>query len=153
MYPSDSYLHFKSLLQSAVRLLIAFAFGCFSVLNAFAQSNHPAMQNSKTATPLTQMHHASPMPPQQMTHAMADCAHHHSDTNLHITKTVPTTHPQGCFDCQLMHCQTLNYALLEPSINLTTHAIIQEKALVLQPDAMSHVLAGYWQEILRPPRA
>lgn len=88
---------------------------------------------------------------------MLDQPHHMSGSHVDMT-SLTKCHDgkmhsdQHCQDCNsLSHCQTVNLALDQQAPSLSYFSF-------LEPDSYKHTdyqarhLAGYWQEILRPPR-
>lgn len=130
-------MRMSNVFQLALRLLIAFAIGCFGMVNAKMQvayidieKNHEmSMQHHE----MMQAHCADEEMPQQMAKQ-------------------PHKHTVGCIDCQILHCQNINYALadheavLQP---LSTHIKILESPPI---EYYSATLSGHLQKILRPPR-
>ncbi|WP_343598321.1 hypothetical protein [Acinetobacter sp.] len=143
----------KQLYQRCICMLIALAFSCLSVSNVFAQANHIQMQDATVTGSNATKHQYMTHQKQRLAAEMAEhCSHVHSPAPSKVT-TTQMLHHAGCLDCQFMHCQTLNYALTEPSVSIELQHILQEKEMSKLPDYTSQVLIGHWQQILRPPRA
>ena len=142
---------FKLLYQRCFCMLIALAFSCLGVSNVFAQTNHLQMQKHSAETLVSEHKHAIDKKQKLMAEMLEHCSTH-SPTASNKT-TTPTSHHAGCLDCQLMHCQSLNYALAEPSVSLGLQYIQQEQENSILPDYTSQLLIGHWQQILRPPKA
>ena len=88
---------------------------------------------------------------------MLDQPHHMSGSHVDTTSLTKCHdgkmhNDQHCQDCNSpSHCQTVNLALDQQAPSLSYSPF-------LEPDSYQHTdyqarhLAGYWQEILRPPR-
>ena len=88
---------------------------------------------------------------------MMDQHHHMSHSHVDMTSLTKCHdgkmhNDQHCQDCNSpSHCQTVNLALDQQAPSLSYFSF-------LEPDSYQHTdyqarhLAGYWQEILRPPR-
>ena len=88
---------------------------------------------------------------------MLDQPHHMSGSHVDTTSLTKCHdgkmhNDQHCQDCNSpSHCQTVNLALDQQAPSLSYSPF-------LEPDSYKHTdyqarhLAGYWQEILRPPR-
>jgi hypothetical protein len=61
------------------------------------------------------------------------------------------SHGEHCQDCNPVHCQIVNLALQQavPDIDSQFIPISSQFSSIYQ----AQHLAGYWQEILRPPKA
>lgn len=95
--------------------------------------------------------------------SMSDC-HQQSSQSSHTgaTKAMPLTHcdlsnttlkhKDGCQVCEQWHCQMMLVAVeLVPNEWLKPLSVTFKSSLI-SPYAAQH-LQGYWQEILRPPKA
>ncbi|MEB3768088.1 hypothetical protein [Acinetobacter sp. MD2] len=130
----------QSFFQRYLCFLVAFALSCLSVSNVLAQSKH--MDMSAMDMPIQ---HTS-----QLMNGMGHCTKMQMDDAK--TSSLPPIHQSNCSDCQLIHCQSLNYAVAEP-LALVLQPILKEKQRSPLPELHTQVIAGYWQQILRPPKA
>ncbi len=58
----------------------------------------------------------------------------------------------NCPDCQILHCQSINADLPQATVNLTAQPSAELEVMQYGIDHPVD-LTGYWQEILRPPKA
>ena len=86
-------------------------------------------------------------------------AQHHHMSNSHVDMTSLTKchdgkmhNDQHCQDCNSpSHCQTVNLALDQQAPSLSYSPFLEPDSYK-NTDYQARHLAGYWQEILRPPR-
>lgn len=89
---------------------------------------------------------------------MADQHHqmHMPDTDVSTSAKCHEAHLQDgqhCQDCNSpTHCQTTNFALDQQTPKLSS-LVLLELHTHKNTDYQARHLAGYWQEILRPPKA
>ena len=84
---------------------------------------------------------------------------HHHMSNSHVDMTSLTKchdgkmhNDQHCQDCNSpSHCQTVNLALDQQAPSLSYSPFLEPDSYK-NTDYQARHLAGYWQEILRPPR-
>ena len=84
---------------------------------------------------------------------------HHHMSNSHVDTTSLTKchdgkmhNDQHCQDCNSpSHCQTVNLALDQEAPSLSYSPFLEPDSYK-NTDYQARHLAGYWQEILRPPR-
>ncbi|MHA3105360.1 hypothetical protein [Acinetobacter sp. ANC 3791] len=126
-------------------LLIVLCIGWMGVANASVQSMHweMLMQSDMSSMPQHTMseHCHQPSMPMKMSN---DCQDQVSSSQ----------HQQhlNCPDCQIMHCQSVNADLPQATSILTEQSSTDVATTQYWTDHRTN-LAGYWQEILRPPKA
>lgn len=84
---------------------------------------------------------------------------HHHMSGLHVDMTSLTKCHDGkmhsdqhCQDCNSpSHCQAVNLALDQQAPSLSSSSFLEPDSYK-NTDYQARHLAGYWQEILRPPR-
>ena len=126
-------------------LLIIFCIGWMGVANASAQSMHwkMSMQSDMSSMPQQTMSehcHQSSMPMK-----MSD------DCQDQVSLSQHQQH-LNCPDCQILHCQSINADLPQASVHLTKQLSTELETMQYWSDHPVD-LTGYWQEILRPPKA
>lgn len=88
---------------------------------------------------------------------MLDQPHHMSGSHVDTTSLTKCHdgkmhNDQHCQDCNSpSHCQAVNLALDQQAPSLSSSPFL-EPDLYKHTDYQARHLAGYWQEILRPPR-
>ena len=88
---------------------------------------------------------------------MLDQPHHMSGSHVDTTSLTKCHdgkmhNDQHCQDCNSpSHCQTVNLALDQQAPSLSYSPFLEPDSYKNTPYQARH-LAGYWQEILRPPR-
>lgn len=127
-------------------LLIVFCIGWMGVANASVQSMHWKMSMSAemSAMPQHKMSahcHQPDMPSMQM----------NDDCHDQINSSQQQQH-FNCPDCQILHCQSINADLPQATVNLTVQPSAELEVMQYGIDHPVD-LTGYWQEILRPPKA
>ena len=147
---------------------MAFVMGWSSLVYASSMPMHAQMlqQQFTELQPSTKMDNSQHQQHQAMSNAESDChatlqnMQHHQSYKLqmdmqnspcdrHLTSSTPI---KQCADCAQLHCQTLAVWLDTAMADALPH---------LPPDSASNLhslysaqhLIGYWQEILRPPKA
>ena len=80
-------------------------------------------------------------------HADENMLHCDQQTSLHASKAV-----KSCQDCHQLHCQNLN-TYVEHVIPQLPQQTVFSTTLDTHSDYTTQHLAGFWQEILRPPKA
>lgn len=102
-------------------------------------------------TPMQHDLHTMPCHSEKMTdhsvHVQAN-----DQTVCHQTMTQSLhSHGEHCKDCNPVHCQIVNLALQQaiPDLESQFVPILSQFSSIYQ----AQHLAGYWQEILRPPKA
>lgn len=85
--------------------------------------------------------------------------HHHMPSSKSDLLSLAQCHDgkmhsdQHCLDCNsTSHCQSINLGLDQHSPSLTSSPFL-ELSTRTNTDYQARHLAGYWQEILRPPKA
>lgn len=94
--------------------------------------------------------HTMPCHSQQMTH---HTMHVQADDQAicHQFMVKVSQHGEHCQDCNPVHCQMVNLALQQAVPDIETSFIPSTSQFSSIYQAQH--LAGYWQEILRPPKA
>lgn len=127
-------------------MLMVFAIGWSSVSVASATTMHLVMSSEQMSSHCLDMVKAS------TSHAMHESAHN-SDQDLTQADCFPDTpqHSQDCLDCSTMACQSQMSGLQisVPELTVFDHHSLERTLL---PTYHAKHLAGYWQEILRPPK-
>lgn len=131
-------MHMTNVFHLAVKLLIAFAIGCFGVVNAKMQVAYIDIEKNEK---ISMSHHEM-----MQTHCMD------SDDGFEKNPKQSHQHKIGCIDCQILHCQNINYAFANHKA--VVNPLFANETLIEPPslDYHSVPLSGYLQEILRPPR-
>ena len=136
-------------------LLITLVMGWSGIAQASAAPMHQMMQLSmQTATDMQSMpdchqtKSSSPVSGHQMHMAQTDIT---AKSNCHASDMLQNKQVQ-CQECAQYHCQTMLTLLdVEPL------AVVQLEAALVQSSPhfryQAQHLVGYWQEILRPPKA
>lgn len=131
-------MHMTNAFHLAVKLLIAFAIGCFGVVNAKMQVAYIDIEKNEK---ISMSHHEM-----MQTHCMDP------DDGFEKNIKKPHQHKIGCIDCQILHCQNTNYAFADHKA--VVNPLFANETLIQPPSLEYHSvpLSGYLQEILRPPR-
>ena len=136
-------------------LLMAFVLSWSSVSIANAKSMH--MPKSQVVTPTSMQHDRpysakAPVPCHKMPTSSEPARSTDTLATCHAMDFSKTSHQQGCVDCHAVHCQAMNFMLETQIPSLKTQC---NQPLVQQFNGQyaAQDLAGYWQEILRPPKA
>ncbi|MCO8097353.1 hypothetical protein NI462_09205 [Acinetobacter lwoffii] len=128
-------------------MLVVFAIGWSSVSVASANTMHLVMSTEKMSS------HCLEMKKPTASHSLHK-TDHHQDQNLIQPDCVSDNIQQSsdCLDCGTMACQNLvtSLPIATPELSMPDHGY-SEKTLL--PAYHAKHLAGYWQEILRPPKA
>lgn len=128
-------------------MLVVFAIGWSSVSVASANTMHLVMSTEKMSS------HCLEMKKLTASHSLHE-TDHHQDQNLVQPDCVSDNIQQSsdCLDCGTMACQNLvtSLPIATPELSVPDHGY-SEKTLL--PAYHAKHLAGYWQEILRPPKA
>ena len=127
-------------------LLIIFCIGWMGVANASAQSMHWKMSmqsdmSSMSQHTMSEHCHQPDMPSMQM----------NDDCHDQINSSQQQQH-FNCPDCQILHCQSINADRPQATVDLTAHPSAELEVMQYGIDHPVD-LTGYWQEILRPPKA
>lgn len=131
-------MHMTNVFHLAVKLLIAFAIGCFGVVNAKMQVAYIDIEKNEE---ISMSHHEM-----MQTHCMD------SDDGFEKNPKQSHQHKIGCIDCQILHCQNINYVFADHKA--VVNPLFANETLIEPPslDYHSVPLSGHLQEILRPPR-
>ncbi|WP_313564633.1 hypothetical protein [Acinetobacter sp.] len=128
-------------------MLVVFAIGWSSVSVASANTMHLVIPSEKTNP------HCLEMTKPSASHSLHK-TDHHQDQELIQPDCVSDSTQQSsdCLDCGTMACQNLvtSLPITTPELSVPDHGY-PEKTLL--PAYHAQHLAGYWQEILRPPKA
>lgn len=128
-------------------MLVVFTIGWSSVSVASANTMHLVMPSDHMSSPCLEMTKPS------ASHLLHK-TDHHQDQNLVQPDCVSDNILQSsdCLDCGTMACQNLvtSLPIATPELSVPDHGY-SEKTLL--PAYHAKHLAGYWQEILRPPKA
>ncbi len=128
-------------------MLVVFAIGWSSVSVASANTMHLVMPSEKTNP------HCLEMKKPSASHSLHE-TDHHQDQNLVQSDCISdsTQHSPDCLDCGTTACQSLitSLPIAAPELSVPDRSY-PEKTLL--PAYHAQHLAGYWQEILRPPKA
>lgn len=127
-------------------MLMVFAIGWSSVSVASANTMHLVMSTEKMSS------HCLEMKKPNASHSLHE-TDHHQDQNLQPDCISDSTqHSPDCLDCGTTACQSLitSLPIAAPELSVPDHGY-PEKTLL--PAYHAQHLAGYWQEILRPPKA
>ncbi|ENW25484.1 hypothetical protein F925_00828 [Acinetobacter lwoffii NCTC 5866 = CIP 64.10 = NIPH 512] len=128
-------------------MLMVFAIGWSSVSVASATTMHLVMSSEQMSSHCLDMVKAS------TSHAMHESAHN-SDQDLTQADCFPDMpqHSPDCLDCGTTACQSLITSLPIAAPELSVPDRSYPEKFRLSAYHGKH-LAGYWQEILRPPKA
>lgn len=136
-------------------LLMTFVLSWSSVSIANAQSIHTIGLSTNTAVlSQTQQHghnaHAvQPVP----CHEMPTSTHMAPQTaSCHTMDHALQSHQQGCLDCHTLHCHHVN-VVLDTQVPTLQRPLYLPLLQQLNAQYLVQDLTGYWQEILRPPKA
>ena len=136
-------------------LLMAFVIGWSSVSVAAAKPIHQQMMMTANSSIHSENNniamnecHTSSLVHAQNTHEhnikmSGDCTHVGPHTDLHSGE---------CNECSQLHCQSLISWIYIQTPQLSHLNVIQELPAFHSDYAMQH-LTGFWQQILRPPKA
>ena len=141
-------LHTKSSQLWFVCLMI-FIIGLSGVASTTVQANQSAGKQHYPSTTMP-CHDAEMMDQTHQTHQMHMS---HSDHEKHMKcDDQKMQNDLHCQDCNSpSHCQTANIGIAQPlSISFTSES--SDQSLHQLPAYQARHLAGYWQEILRPPK-
>ncbi len=102
-------------------------------------------------TPMQHDLHTMPCHSEQMKHHSMHIQADEQATCHQSMSQVSHQHGKHCQDCNPVHCQMVNLALQQaiPDIESSFIPIPSQFSSIYQ----AQHLAGYWQEILRPPKA
>ncbi|WP_216935801.1 hypothetical protein [Acinetobacter sp. BY484] len=130
-------------------MLMVFAIGWSSVSVASAKTMHLLMPAEQINSHCLEMAKAT------VSHAQHESVHHQNPESVQagcISDMVKHSQAQDCLDCSASACQSLitSLPIAAPELNLPDHGY-PEKTLL--PAYHAKHLAGYWQDILRPPKA
>lgn len=102
-------------------------------------------------TPMQHDLHTMPCHSEQMKHHSMHIQADEQTTCHQSMAQVSHQHGEHCQDCNPVHCQMVNLALQQavPDIESSFIPIPSQFSCIYQ----AQHLAGYWQEILRPPKA
>ncbi len=78
--------------------------------------------------------------------------HGNAPVACHQDDAQKNQHQPSCLDCSPSHCQTLTSVVLQPAFSGIPVAALSRTSSEYW-SIQAHNLTGYWQEILRPPRA
>ncbi len=125
--------------------LMIFVIGASAVVSAKAvmlpthQMLHATMQNMSC--------HEQPMSDHHASHKSQDAAS--TPLKCHDAQLQNDAH---CPDCNsLSHCQSVNVLFNQPLPSLLLPPLLEHSAHI-HSDYQARHLAGYWQQILRPPK-
>ncbi|WP_227611053.1 MULTISPECIES: hypothetical protein [unclassified Acinetobacter] len=135
-------------------LLMVFIMSWSGVAVASVKNMHAGMMQNAVHT----MQHASNISPchsRNMQHATVQndlkktnesMVHCHQKTSLHSSAIL-----QSCQDCHQLHCQNLN-SYVEHVSPALPQPVVFAANIASHPDYKVQHLAGFWHEILRPPK-
>lgn len=137
-------------------LLMVFIMSWSGVAVASVKNMHAGMMQNAVHT-LQHVSNRSPCHSGNMQHvaqnvqhdlkqANASMVHCHQEPSLHSSAI-----SQSCQDCHQLHCQNLNSYVEQVIPALSQHAVFAAN-IASHPDYTVQHLAGFWQEILRPPK-
>ena len=138
--------------------LMTFVIGWSSVVLASAQPMHQQMM---TELSVKQSHSAEMLAMSNCHEAQTSPAPVKHDSSSHVQIQVDQDcHPSikdqmqhaSCNDCAQLHCQSLSTWLDVQTVKLFSAEEIQQRQQ-LNFDYSAQHLSGFWQQILRPPKA
>lgn len=139
-------------------LLMVFIMSWSGVAVASVKNMHAGMMQN-TVQSMSHLAVQSPCHKNDMQHAdVQNTQHnlkHNSDSMMHCHQEAASHSPaipQSCQDCHQLHCQNLN-SYVEHVIPALAQQAVSAANIVSHPDYKAQHLAGFWQEILRPPKA
>lgn len=116
------------------------------VANASVQSMHWQMSMSAEMTAMPQHKMSAHChQPDMSSMQMNDDCHDQINSSQHQQHL-------NCPDCQILHCQSINADLPQATVDLTAQPSAELEVMQYGIDHPVD-LTGYWQEILRPPKA
>ena len=131
--------------QAWFTLLMVFAIGCSTLSVASAKTMHVSLAPSESIS--APCHHSLSEPRNEIHHHDLSMTSNPSDHCKSIEH-----HDEACIDCSFSACQSMLswIDLQSPQLGIITHTFLDETQI---PSVSTQNLSGYWQEILRPPKA
>ena len=133
--------------QSWFVLLMVFTMSCATVSVASAKTMHLDLVNINSAPCAEQMHQAMQQHDLRKYHD-----HRTVPTDTHCKNISPVSHPIDCVDCSFSACQNMMTWLYLDPIQIENQNLPQVHQSYSSTFIARH-LTGFWQEILRPPKA